>query len=240
MLRFFTNAPLVTVVVITTLLMSGIECVRRKKTAQATQAQKLILLWFFFPFFFMFFISFKIPMFFDRYLMFVAISFPLLIAMAADSLLTQNRLKYIIPGIICLLFMATVQPNITNKRNVKEAVSKTTELQTENAIVYFCPSWFELNFIYYYNIDCFKDYNTIDIKYNIYKYLHSKNIYPIDSKNQLDTSLIKKADKIIFLDAGANYSSPDNNIFQTLEQHYKLQSKYEYYEIFRVYEFKVE
>ena len=132
MLWSFSNAPIVTVTVITVLLIALIKSIIRRKIVNSNiSANKLIIVWFIFIFFFMFFISYWIPMFSDRYLMNVSISFCLLVAIASDYIIEKKFVKYIIPSIICLLFIATTKPNITNKRNVIETVEKVKELMSE-------------------------------------------------------------------------------------------------------------
>ena len=240
MLWSFSNAPVVTVCVIIVLLSTLIKFyIKRKIVKSNIIANKLIIVWFTFTFFFMFFISYWIPVFFDRYLMNVSISFCLLLAIASDYLIEKKNLKFIIPSIICLLFIFTTKPNVTNKRNVSETINKIKELKSEeNIIIYFSPSWFDLNFIYYYNIDIFKKKDNKNLKKNIHKYFDENNIYPINNVNQIEIDLLKDSYKIVYLDAGANFSFPNNNILNLLETKLVLKNKYEYYEIFKIYEFQ--
>lgn len=240
MLWSFSNAPVVTVSVVVVLLSALIKTlVKRKIVKSNIIANKLIIIWFVFTFFFMFFISYWIPVFFDRYLMSVSISFCLLVAIASDYLIDKKYVKYIIPSLVCLMFIVTAKPNITNKRNVNETIGKLKELKSEeNVIVYFSPSWYDLNFIYYYDNDVFRNYNNKNLKSNIHKYFDENNIYPINNVSQIEMNLLKGKDKIVYLDAGANFSFPNNNILNLLENKLVLKNKYEYYEIFKIYEFR--
>ena len=199
----------------------------------------LIVSWFVFIFCFMFVVSFWIPMFIDRYLMTAAVAFPLVVAISADYIIKKHRFKFIIPIAITLLFASTVKADLSNNRDVKETVSKTKELKTSSAIVYFCPDYFDLNFVYYYNIEYFKGYDEKKIKNKIHKNLNSENIFPISSYNQIDTNLIKNMDKIIYLDAAADFCYPENNIKNKLDLNYRLKNEYKFYEIFNVYEYEL-
>ncbi|HQB20269.1 MAG TPA: hypothetical protein PK495_06780, partial [Bacteroidales bacterium] len=145
----------------------------------------------------------------------------------------------IIPIVVILLFVLTVKPNITNKRDVKETVAKIKELKTNTTIVYFCPEWFDLNFVYYYNRLYFMDYDDKNIKNKIYHHLHSENIFPISNHNQIDINLIKHMDKIIYLDVAADFHYPKNNIKKELDVRYNLKNEYKFYEIFNVYEYEL-
>ncbi|MBM3419285.1 MAG: hypothetical protein FJY17_10255 [Bacteroidetes bacterium] len=199
----------------------------------------LIVFWFVFIFCFMFVVSFWIPMFIDRYLMTAAIAFPLVVAIAADYIIKKHRFKFIIPIAITLLFASTVKADLSNGRDVKETVSKIKKLKTSSTIVYLCPDYFDLNFVYYYNMQYFKGYDEKKIKNKIHKYLNSENIFPISSYNQIDTNLIKNIDKIIYLDAAADFCYPENNIKNKLDLNYRLKNEYKFYEIFNVYEYEV-
>lgn len=239
MLWMFSNAPVATVCIIAILVFALFKYVANFKNELKNIYSGFIVFWFVFIFFFMFSVSFWIPMFMDRYLMPAAIAFPLLVGICADYLIKTSKYKLVMPLVVSLLFIITVKPNISNKRNVKETVEKIKELKTSNTIVYFCPNWFELNFAYYYNIEYFKDYDDVNIKNKIYQYLQSENIFPITSSNQIDTNVTKYADKIIYLDAGAELSYPNNNILKELDLNYQFKNEYKFYEVFSVFEYEL-
>jgi mannosyltransferase len=237
-LKALLKAP-VTMFSLAVIGISIVKIVYNKKLCYILQAHQLVLLWFCFIFIFMFGISYMIPMFLDRYLMPSAIAFSILLGISADYITGKPKCKYVVPVIICLLFVLTVKPDITNKRDVKDTIAKIKELKTSNTIIYFCPDWFDLNFAYYYNINYFKAYDDKNIKNKIHHYLHLENIFPISSYNQIDPNLSKYADKIIYLDAAANFSYPENKIKNELDACYRMVNKYEFYEIFILYEYKL-
>ncbi len=235
MLRQFSNAPVVAVCNILILLSAFVKSIINKKKEQQNINNRFVVFWFVFIFFFMFGISFSIPMFLDRYVMPAAIAFSLLIGVSTDYLFRKPMYKFIIPIVICILFIATVSPNITNKRNVKETVDKIKDIRDSNTIVLICPSNFILNFAYYYNIEIFKDYNAKEIYSNINKSLILEDIYGINNINDID---FKKWNNIVFLDAAASFSFSNNNIKKQLDENYNLINKYKYYEIFNIFEYK--
>lgn len=237
MLRLFSNAPVVAVSAILIFLSAIIKYLVNRKSEANKLSAKLVVLWFTFIFFFMFGISYLIPMFLDRYLMPAFIAFCILLAIASEYLLRRKWFEYIIPGVLCILFITTIKPNITNKRNVKETVAKINEIKDKNTLVIICPYNFLLNYAYYQNIDIFKDYNISDIYKNIDKDLRSENIYGIRTINEID---YKKWNHIVYLDAAADFSCPNNNIKNSLDKSYKIKNEYTFYEIFKVYEYKSE
>lgn len=238
MLWVFSNAPVVAVCCITLLVFSLLKYLTHFKNELNNIHSGFVIFWFGFIFFFMFGVSYWIPMFMDRYLMPAAIAYPLLVGICADYLIKTSNYRFVIPVVISLLFVVTVKPNMTNKRNVRETVEKIKALKTNRTIVYFCPDYFELNFAYYYNIEYFKDYDDNN-KNNIYQHLHSENIFPINSFNQIDTNLINLGDKLIYLDASADFSYPNNNIKIELDLNFHLKNQYNFHEVFSVFEYEL-
>lgn len=192
---------------------------------------------FIFPLLLFFSVSFLIPVFKDRYLMFISVPFYITLAITINFLFNEKRLSYFFSILSVIIFSLSVNPNVSNNRNVRETVSKIKELKSDNTIIYFCPNHFKLNFMYYYDINLFKNvYSTYKNKSD--SCLHSENIYPITDKSQIDLNKIKTAKKVIFLDAAADFSYPNNKILKKLNDKLSLQNKYEYYTIFKIYEFK--
>jgi hypothetical protein len=64
--------------------------------------------------------------------------------------------------------------------------------------------------------------------------MRNKNIYAINNIQDLD---FKKWKHIIYLDAGANFTKPNNGIVEALELNYTVKSTYNFYEIFNVSEY---
>lgn len=235
MLRQFSNEPIVAVCIIAILLFSLVKVIVNRRKEQKNMYSNLVVFWFAFVFLFMFCVSYLLPMFMDRYLMPAAIAFCLLVGITVDYITKRPRYIYIAPAIICLLFISTVNPNITNKRNVKETVEKIRDLKDSNTAVCICPSNFVLNFSYYYDREIFKKYDVNDIYSNIVKGLALQNVYGINNINEID---YKKWDRIVFLDAAAAFSYPNNNIKKELDVNYNLKGEYKFYEIFNVFEYE--
>lgn len=236
MLRMFSNAPVVAVFCILVLLISLGKYVINYKREQNNIYSRLVILWFVFVFFFMFSISYLVPMFLDRYLMPAAIAFSLVVGISVDYIIKVQKFKYFIPVAIILLFVVTAKPNISNKRNVEETVQKIKSMKNSETRVLISPSYFVLNFIYYYNRDVFKDYNENDIYSNIDSALRLDNVYFINNIKEVD---LEKNKHIVYLDAAASFSFPDNNILNTLNSTYTLVGEHKFYEIFNVYEYRM-
>lgn len=237
MLWVFSNKPITTVMVIAVLIASIIIFLIRRKVEKQNIYIELVVLWFGFIFLIMFAVSFWLPMFMDRYLMPAAIAFPIMVGTSVDYVSKKFNYPILLPLMIVGAFVATSKPNITNGRNAREAVAKIKELQSSNSIVYFCPDWFDLNFVYYYNINYFKNYDTVNIKDNIHRSLARENIFPISNSSQINYDLIKTKNHLIYLDAAADFSYPNNKIKQVLDENFKAKSQYDFPDIFHVIEY---
>ncbi|TSJ45520.1 glycosyltransferase family 39 protein [Fluviicola chungangensis] len=231
MLRAFSNAPVTAVFTIMTMVAGFVLLILKRRKNPARMATRLIFCWFYLPFLFMFVISFRIPMFLDRYLMFLSIGFPLMVAVSADFVIHHPKFRLLIPGLICLLFLVTVKPNKTNKREVRETVQLVKQLEGNNTLVLVAPVHFSLNFIYYYDRHLFQFPDTELIQ----KKLNERSVYCINGLEGLD---YKSRKHIVLVDAASNFSAPGNNILNTLNATFNQTNKHHLEEIFDIYEFE--
>jgi mannosyltransferase len=238
MLRQLCNAPVVTVCVIALLIFSMVKfIITKKENVENSLHVRLVILWVSFIIVVMFTVSFRIPMFIDRYLMPAAVAFCLVLGIALNYINPMRKLPHLFPAIFIILFAASAKPNITNKRNISETVHFIKEIQDTNTLVIICPPELLLNFAYYYDKDIFKNYNTENIYLNIKQSLGSNNIHAVFNIAEID---YRKWRHIIYLDADASFSYPDNNIIQSLEKDYQLNKKTHFKEIFNVYEYSLD
>ena len=234
MLRTFSNQPLTTVFCILIFVGAGVKSFFKHDENPNRIYKQVILLWFLFLFIFMFVISYWIPMFFDRYLIFVSLGYYLSVSILSLSLLSQKKYKFIVPGVTVILFLVTFNPNMDNKRHVKETVSKIVELKTDSTSVIIFPSSFVINFAYYYNKSIFADVDAKTVYDKMIVNLRKENVFSINSIN----SFSSYSKRIIYFDAAADFGAPNNNILSTLNTQYRLLNTYKFYEIFNVYEFE--
>jgi len=206
------------------------------KTDKVSIYTKVVLIWFFFPLLIMFVSSFWVPMFIDRYLIYFTGAFYLLMGIGVCYLEEGKPLQ--LGLLLTMLLGITFTTNVDKKRHVTEVIEKIKEIKTNKSIVYICPDNFEINFAYYYNQQYFKDIDEPDRKEKLYKHLASENIYPINSYKQIDTLIFKNADKIIYIDAAADFAYPGNGIKAKLDSTLSLKQQYEVYEIYRINEYK--
>lgn len=237
MLWKFTNKPVATSISILVLVAAFIKFIFLKdyKKLGDYKPQINIVTWFALPFLLMFLISFEVPMFHDRYLVFLSVAFYILLAISVNYLLPKHKLRYILDAVIILLFIITFNPNVDNQRHTQEAITKVKELKDEQTLVIISPYYFMPTFTYYYNINYFKltDRNVPYKRMN--KKLRSENIYCVYGMNQNLNEKLESFNKVIFLDAAADFANPNNNIRKTIDSKFEQKEKHFFYEIFTVY-----
>ena len=197
---------------------------------------KMTLLWFILPLLIMFISSFKIPMFIDRYYIYVTPAFFILIAILSDylSFKSQIRVYYIL---IALLLITHVR-NEPNNRDVKPMIEKIASLKTSSTAVILCPDYFNLNFTYYYSQKLFENIGEESINIGLIRRLQHEKVYGLTHINQLDSNVLFVNKKIIYLDASADFVYPLNGIKKVLNKHYHHTETLKYGDAFNVFVFE--
>ncbi len=236
----FCNMPVVVVFCIVLLVATLTKYLFFKyKNAQNISKPKiqLISIWFFVPYVLMFIISYKLPVYLERYLIFIAPAFYILISYSVNYLFLDKKYKNIILLVLIMCFVLTVNLNPDKKRESSKVVEFVKLNKNAETLVIICAHDFINNFVYYYDKKIFQ--NVIpQIEYQtVTNYLNSENIFPIRSINEINNEVLKKFRKVIYLDAGADFSNPGNGILQSLESKYKLNIKQHFNTIFDVYIF---
>ena len=234
MLWKFSNKPITTVVSVAVLMAAAIKLIVQKDLKNISVKSKIILIWFLLPFLLIFIVSYRIPMFLDRYLVFVSPGYYLLTAICSGYIFKGTRYAFIIPIVLVLFYVFTFKSNFDNGRHVKETVKRIKALKDQNTSLLICPQHFVLNFSYYYNPEIFRDVDNLNVYTKMLDTLQKQNVFGIKNIGDVD---LQHLNKIIYLDAAADFSYPDNNIIETLKKSYELKGIYKYPEIFTIYEF---
>lgn len=233
MLWNFSNQPLVTVVCIA-ILFAGLAHRIYKKGTALTLNGKVVLLWFLFPFLSMFLASYLVPMWVDRYLVFVSPAYYLLLAVLLQHMLPGQKAFAAVATIPVLLFMVTFRPALDNGRHAREAIAHVQQMTLDDStMVVLCPQWFDLNFVYYYDIDRFADTTSDAMQICLRK----ANIYAVHHAMQIDTAILSQMKRVVYLDAGSSAVIADNGIITMLKQDFIEDSRQRFPEIYEVYAF---
>jgi hypothetical protein len=228
----FSNVPVIAVIFLSILLLAFLKYLWKRDHPEFSDSNvKILVIWFFLPLLLMFFVSFKIPVFLDRYLVFISPGFYLLVAVSISWLLKPAKWFYIFGmGSVCLM-AATFTPDVDNNRRIREVVDKVKELKKDGTVVFICPEWLDLGFTYYYNNNYFRQYKDYRKK------LGSENIFPINHAEQVDTNMIRSAGRVIYFEEWATLVDKDTLIYKTLSKRFRHHVSYKIFESFNVHEF---
>jgi mannosyltransferase len=236
MLWNFSNQPVVVVVCIL-LLSAGLMHICWKGSTPLTLGERVVIFWFLLPFILMFLFSYVVPMWLDRYLIFVTPAYYLSLALLADRLFSGPRAFTLLAGVLVLLFLVTLNPNVSNKRDLRGVVSRIKELRVQfpNANVLICPEWAALGVLYHWDMQCFSQPTGIEnFKANVYPCLTENGIYGVAGAGTIEAQKIGTSSHIIYLDAAADFVYPSNGIAAWLQSSFDQCESFEYFEIFRI------
>ena len=176
-------------------------------------------------------------MFLDRYLIFVSTSYFLGLGISINYVINIQKHFIWLSGLMVLYFLLAFNPNVDNNREVRETVDKIIELKDSNTRVIICPQHFAYNFAYYYDRELFKEADNATAYMEMVNKLKKKNVFAI---NNITDFPLSDSHNIIYLDAAASFSFPDNMILHELTNQFLFKGKHEFREIFTIYEFRKE
>lgn len=241
MLWRFSNVPLSTVIFILVLLSAAVKWLFFDKSKMKLQS-KVLLVWFLFPYLLMFLVSLKywskpLPVFMDRYVIFIAVAYYFCIAIGLDYLFKSFKIKLLVSLLPFIILVATFNANVDNKRHVIAVIDEIKEQQTKDVKLVICPEFYDLNIAYYLMPQDFIPDNG-SFKEILLKKMALKGIFAIQKKEELSQIEIHNTKKLLYLDAGADFSSPQNGVFDSLNAFYGNYKLYEFPDIFKLYVFE--
>ena len=236
----FTNVPITAVLSILILGTGLVIWIFRKPIKPASNEIKALLIWVFVPLVLLFSISYYIPMFVDRYLIFISVGFYLLLILILDYIFPIRWIKLSVMTIFVLLFIGSFDLKVEQKSNISKAVEKIRILKKQTTDVLICPQHYLFNFTYYYDLNVFKQAENNLVKSDfiyakIVKELSKENVFGI---NYFENYSLKNAEEVMYLDAGADALFPNNQIKQSLDSLYTSVYSYSFGQQLTLYHYK--
>ena len=215
-IKWFLNSErgFITVII---LIGLGILVTLITKTKPAKWKEVVVMfMWWFVPYSIMFFISEKIPMFTNRYILFTTIGLYTFIGSVIYLLYQKTRLLLpIITILVCGISFQKMETNNFAIREIKKSTDYTrTKFNSETLVLIF-PQWANLGFTYYYNPELF---NHID---NYYPLLRENKILPAWGLEDALSQIINiHHSRIIYFSNNAKTIDSSNSIFNYLDSAY--------------------
>ncbi len=240
MLWRFCNEPVPTVLCILLLVACVAIYFIKRKTEQLNPYSKYTIIWFVVPFLFMFFVSYKVPMFIDRYLLYLSPAFYILLAIGISYLFSSKKIIHLgfISVTTLFLFSFNLNPSKT-RENLPTIVEYIKQKKTDKTLVIACGYDFILNFAYYYNRNYFKIKNQTTEYHELELALQKESIYFTNIFTTEISDKIINYENILYLDASADFMSPNNGIKDRLMKEHEFLEKDTYSDIFTIYRFNL-
>ncbi len=235
MIWSFSNAPVIAVLCIALLLAALVKFLVFAKQEQVKRPAVYLCIWFVLPFLAMFLLSYKIPMFLDRYLIYITPAFYLLLAVSLSFLLPGKKAFYTGSILLVAGFLVSASFNPTKKRAVRETVDFVMSRKDPGTVVLICPPEFMTTFAYYYQRDYFQQAEVGSEYGRLIRLLEEDQVFFV---NGMSPGLLQKTSqykRIVYLDAGADFTFPGNHIKEELLKNYTLKEEAFQPELFHIY-----
>ncbi len=179
----------------------------------------LLILWFPVMYVLPWLIGLKIPMFLDRYMVFVSPA--LYILLGGICFGVAPRKSALVFAVACVIAMiASVNLNPGHGRKWKDLVDFVKKEKTTGTVAYFIPHWVDLGFIYHYNLSYFKDYeHARDL-------MKSENFIRLRNVNDENLLKLDQVEKVILMEMGSEFVDPKGLVAATLRQQFPVVKEY--------------
>ncbi len=218
MIWAFSNEPVVTVVCIALLAFGIVRLLINRNQAKYTPAHKLVLLWFLVPYLGMFLVSFSVPVYLSRYLIFVIPAYYVLLTEIINRLNLSNKVKMTATGVLVALFLLSTRLNPDKKHDPSDAMKMLVLLNNPHTLVVATPKDFLPTLAYYYNINYFQTVKTGSEYHLTDSLLKSDHVYLVNNPGELKEVNFSKFNKVLVFNGGHS-SKP---LIDTLTKKHRL------------------
>jgi mannosyltransferase len=230
----FSNVPVVTVFFLLLFAAAMVKYFmeRRNLSENLSSCQKVLLVWFLVPYLVIFIVSYKLPMFLDRYLVFVSVAFYLLVGQSIVYIYGSRKILFYILSLLAVggMFL-TFHPNPDNHRRLKKVVEVVRNLKQKDTPVIICPEWFDLGFTYYYNQEYFREYGNLRLN------LQNDLIFPVNHPEEIPENIINGPSSVIFVEEWPEVADKNNEVLKKISDKFSFCRVMNIPEAYKIYYF---
>ncbi|MHB8401761.1 MAG: hypothetical protein ACYDCN_07075 [Bacteroidia bacterium] len=222
MLWSFSNFPFIAVSCIGILVFALIKALFNKSYLRTKENSPtmLVLLWFLIPFLGMFFISYWIPMYISRYLIFALPAYYILLVLSVESLLKNNVSCNALLAILVLCFAFTIELNPSKTEPIRDAVEVIKQHKDKNTLVVIGSEDMLPNVAYHYNRDYFASISDGKEHHLTDSLLKADNVYCTYNPAEVEQLLTGRFTKVIYLATDEKSNAPDYPILKVINASY--------------------
>ncbi|MCB0771375.1 MAG: glycosyltransferase family 39 protein, partial [Flavobacteriales bacterium] len=205
----WSNAPVLAVAL---LLVIGIAAIR---TRTRKPGMMLGLLWTFVPLVGMFLVSFSVPMFLDRYLVYAAPGFCLLSAIALSTFLPEGRFRWIPAAVVVAGMAITFAPWKDTGLHPSRVVQQVQKWQEADRPVLIAPDFYAHTFAWHLDRELIRNPAAMELE------LIERNVFLVSDPDRF-VALDSEADAVILVDAWSALTDPEQRTKQHLRRQWPM------------------
>ena len=171
------------------------------------------LVWAFLPLFGLYLVSFAVPVFLDRYLVFAAPGFALAVAIALGHVSRNARVANALSVATVLGMALTFHPWQGKGRDPSKAVEQALLWQEDGHPILIAPGYFALTFAWHLDKELLRDPEPLELA------LIERNIFRVDHPDRF-VGLDADEEAVIMVDAASQITDPEQRTKRHLRDHW--------------------
>ncbi len=205
----WSNAPVFAVAL---LLIIVIAAVRKGLRVPGMQ---MAVLWAFVPLLAMFLVSYKVPIFLDRYLVYAAPGFCLLSAVSLALVVKEGPWRWVPAAVVVAGMAFTFHPWLDTGLHPSRVVAQVQTWQEGHRSVLIAPGFYAPTFAWHLDKELLRDPGTIEMD------LIERNVFLVNDPDRF-VALGSDEDAVILVDSWSALTDPEQHTKRRLRDHWPL------------------
>lgn len=205
----WSNAPVLAVALLLVIVVAAV------RKGVRTPGMQIGLIWAFVPLVAMFLVSFKVPIFLDRYLVYAAPGFALLSAISLSLLLNEGRWRWLPAAAVVAGMAFTFHPWMDTGLHPSRVVAQVQKWQEGHRSVLIAPGYYAPTFAWQLDKELLRDPDSLELE------LIERNIFRVDHPDRF-VALRSDEDAVILVDAWSALTDPEQRTKLHLRDHWPM------------------
>jgi len=205
----WSNAPVLAVALLLVVLFAAV------RKGFRIPGFQIGLIWAFVPLVAMFLVSFKVPIFLDRYLVYAAPGFCLLSAVSLALVVNEGRWRWLPAAAVVAGMAFTFHPWVDTGLHPSRVVAQVKEWQEGHRSVLIAPGYYAPTFAWHLDKELLRDPGSLELE------MIDRNLFRVDHPDRF-VALRPDEDAVILVDAWSALTDPEQRTKQHLRDHWPM------------------
>jgi mannosyltransferase len=220
MLWSFSNFPFITVSAIILLASALFIVIKNRGYNHINPNMVLIIIWFVFAYLGMFFISYFVPMYLNRYLIYALPAYYILLIACIDFLFRRKMANTVVCVYFVVSFASIMELNPNKHQHVEKAMNWIRKFKDDKTLVFYCQRDLFPQLIYNYNRSYFASIFDSREYYLMDSLSHADNIYHLGDVSVFPKLSNNEFNRILVFGDREKCNGLTNEITNTLNKKY--------------------